>query len=145
MVDHEIGDQVLRPGQEPRLRQATAGPLEQVRRRPPFLDEHDLLALVLVEAPGQLRVDEAGLLLQLLQLSSQEIIEQSDVLRRDVGGQDSYDHPSRMSVERRDTHATNGPGHSNFATVLVRSGRVSLMRAATPDSIGIGAIAGSYH
>jgi hypothetical protein len=69
--DHEVLDEVLGPGQEARLRQPAARPGEQVGRCPPLFDEHDLLALVLFETTGELRVDETRLLAQLGELGSQ--------------------------------------------------------------------------
>jgi hypothetical protein len=94
--DGDALEKVLRPRQETRLRQAAAGPGEQVGRRSPFLDQHDLLALVLVEAAGELHVDKTGLNAQLGELGSQEIIEWPDVLSRDASSQDADDHAASI-------------------------------------------------
>jgi len=61
VADAQILDQILCPGEQSRLRQTAPRPGEHIRRRPPLLDQEDLLPLVLVETAGELHVDETGL------------------------------------------------------------------------------------
>jgi hypothetical protein len=90
--DRDAFEEILRPGQQSWLRQPAARPCEQIGRCPPLLDQHDLLAFVLIETTGELHVDETRLHTQLGELGSEQIIERPNVLARDASSQDADDH-----------------------------------------------------
>jgi hypothetical protein len=61
VADAQILDEILCPGEQSRVRQTAARPGEHIGRRPPLLDEEDLLPFVLVETAGKLHVDQPRL------------------------------------------------------------------------------------
>jgi hypothetical protein len=140
MRDREVLDEILRPGEESGFGQAAAGPREQVGRRPPFLDQEDLLALVLVETAGELGVDETGLVSQLGKLGSEQVIELPHVLARDAGSQDAEDHVGSIHGRARSSR-----GQIGFDPLQIRGSPRSAMetqslgrdrKALVPPTVG---------
>ena len=70
----------------------SARSFEEIGRRPPFLDEEDLLAAIVFEAASELRVEEARLRSKLFELGTQQVVLRRYVPLLDVGGEDAHDH-----------------------------------------------------